>query len=346
MLDNANLIRKTRFPRQLVPLSVVFTHVISSRRCSCSLLVLNFIVLPRVRATEWLAIPLAVLFVGFVAGSALVASLNVLFRDVEFSRGAARAVVLPDAVLYGLDRVAVPSTTASEVIHWVNPLSPPVQASRAALCRDCRADRCALSGRRVRVSLALGALSSRASTIRSLSRSEDHPPVVHERLLALGRPGRQPLDLAFGSSGGSSDGQTSGSAKRGLRPPPGCLRRSSGSRRLSIDAADGGVPLGVQLARARRARRRRARRPKYARALATRRAARRRRRSSSGVVAELRDPEAMLLDEVDGEPVAARRDRARSASRLPQRLARRDDARERGAEPSQTIGLPRSSSQW
>src|SRR5438874_2702933 len=29
MLDNANLIRKTRFPRQLVPLSVVATHLIS-----------------------------------------------------------------------------------------------------------------------------------------------------------------------------------------------------------------------------------------------------------------------------------------------------------------------------
>ena len=29
MLDNANLIRKTRFPRQLVPLSVVFAHLVS-----------------------------------------------------------------------------------------------------------------------------------------------------------------------------------------------------------------------------------------------------------------------------------------------------------------------------
>src|SRR6266545_5052600 len=29
MLDNADLIRKTRFPRQLVPLSVVATHLVS-----------------------------------------------------------------------------------------------------------------------------------------------------------------------------------------------------------------------------------------------------------------------------------------------------------------------------
>jgi len=34
MLDNANLIRKTRFPRQLVPLSVVFAHLVSPCRLS------------------------------------------------------------------------------------------------------------------------------------------------------------------------------------------------------------------------------------------------------------------------------------------------------------------------
>src|SRR6266702_1130042 len=85
MLDNANLIRKTRFPRQLVPLSVVFAHLVSFAVMLAVLLVLNFIALSRVRATEWLAIPLAVLFVGVVCGLGLaVASLNVLFRDVEF----------------------------------------------------------------------------------------------------------------------------------------------------------------------------------------------------------------------------------------------------------------------
>src|SRR5881409_2921442 len=60
MLDNANLIRKTRFPRQLVPLSVVVAHLVSFAVMLALLLVLNFIVLSRVRATEWLAIPLCV----------------------------------------------------------------------------------------------------------------------------------------------------------------------------------------------------------------------------------------------------------------------------------------------
>src|SRR4029453_17248747 len=55
LLDNANLIRKTRFPRQLVPLSVVATHLISFAVMVAVLLVLNFALLPRVRDTELLA---------------------------------------------------------------------------------------------------------------------------------------------------------------------------------------------------------------------------------------------------------------------------------------------------
>src|SRR3984893_1589703 len=58
MLDNANLIRKTRFPRQLVPLSVVFAHLVSFAVMLGLLLALDFVLLPRVRATEWLPPPL------------------------------------------------------------------------------------------------------------------------------------------------------------------------------------------------------------------------------------------------------------------------------------------------
>src|SRR2546430_13921386 len=58
MLDNANLIRKTRFPRQLLPLAVVATHLISFGVMLVVLLAVNFALLPRVRATEWLALPL------------------------------------------------------------------------------------------------------------------------------------------------------------------------------------------------------------------------------------------------------------------------------------------------
>ena len=135
MLDNANLIRKTRFPRQLVPLSVVFAHVVSFAAMLGLLLVINFVALSRVRGTEWLAIPLCVLFVGLVSGIGLLtASLNVLFRDVEFI---VAALLVPGffltPILYGLDTVSAKHQTAEEVIHWVNPLSPAVEAVRAPL---------------------------------------------------------------------------------------------------------------------------------------------------------------------------------------------------------------------
>jgi ABC-type polysaccharide/polyol phosphate export permease len=136
MLDNANLIRKTRFPRQLVPLSVVFAHLVSFAVMLALLLVVNFIALPRVRATEWLAIPLAVLFVGVICGIALAtASLNVLFRDIEFI---VAALLVP---LFFLTPILYPLTgstlaghpTVVQFIHWANPLSPGIEAVRAPL---------------------------------------------------------------------------------------------------------------------------------------------------------------------------------------------------------------------
>ena len=136
MLDNANLIRKTRFPRQLVPLSVVFAHLVSFAVMLALLLVVNFIALPRARATEWLAIPLALLFVGVICGIALAtASLNVLFRDIEFI---VAALLVPlffvTPILYSLtgEQLAKHHHVV-DVIHWVNPLSPAVEAVRAPL---------------------------------------------------------------------------------------------------------------------------------------------------------------------------------------------------------------------
>jgi ABC-type polysaccharide/polyol phosphate export permease len=139
MLDNANLIRKTRFPRQLVPLSVVGAHLVGFAVMLLGLLVVNAIVLPRARATELLALPLAALFVAFVCGISLaVASLNVLFRDVEFIVAAA---LVPwfflTPVIYSLSNV--PGTAAHPhivaAIHWANPLSPAIEAIRAPLFR-------------------------------------------------------------------------------------------------------------------------------------------------------------------------------------------------------------------
>jgi ABC-type polysaccharide/polyol phosphate export permease len=134
MLDNANLIRKTRFPRQLVPLSVVGAHLVSFAAMLVLLLVVNAIALPRARATELLAMPLAILVVALVSGLALaIASLNVLFRDVEFI---VAALLVPwfflTPILYPLSQVAQHRHVVA-VIHWANPLSPAVESIRAPL---------------------------------------------------------------------------------------------------------------------------------------------------------------------------------------------------------------------
>jgi lipopolysaccharide transport system permease protein len=136
MLDNANLIRKTRFPRQLVPLSVVFAHLVSFLAMLVLLLALNFALLHRVRATEWLAVPLCVLFVGVVCGISLAAaSLNVLFRDMEFIVSAA---LVPwfflTPILYPLSGAPLDKHRhVVQLIHWANPISPAVEAVRAPL---------------------------------------------------------------------------------------------------------------------------------------------------------------------------------------------------------------------
>src|SRR5437588_10514523 len=137
MLDNANLIKKTRFPRQLVPLSVVAAHLVSYVVMLALLLALDFALLPRVRATEWLAVPLAALFVCLVGGLALAAaSLNVVFRDVEHL---VAALLLPwfflTPIIYPLNGVAVLNRhpRVVDAIHWLNPLSPAIQAIRDPL---------------------------------------------------------------------------------------------------------------------------------------------------------------------------------------------------------------------
>ena len=135
MLDNANLIRKTRFPRQLVPLSVVVRAPRQLRRDARAAARHELLALPRVRATEWLAIPLCVLFVGSSCGLGLaVASLNVLFRDVEFMVAACCALVLPDADPLSAERCTDrEAPDRVQFIHWANLLSPAIEAVRAPL---------------------------------------------------------------------------------------------------------------------------------------------------------------------------------------------------------------------
>jgi lipopolysaccharide transport system permease protein len=138
MLEYATLIRKTRFPRQLVPLSAVATNLVSFGVMLAGLLVLNFALLPRVRATEWVAVPLAALFVCLVGGLAVaVAAATVLFRDIEHL---VAALLLPwfflTPILYTIDDLpgaAQDYETVAKVLRYVNFVAPPVDAIRDPL---------------------------------------------------------------------------------------------------------------------------------------------------------------------------------------------------------------------
>src|SRR5581483_648880 len=84
MIDSAELIKKVRFPRQLVALSMVGTQAVTFAVMTAIIMVLSLIFVPAARPTVVLAIPFGILFAGFVVGvSLLAASVNVLFRDVE-----------------------------------------------------------------------------------------------------------------------------------------------------------------------------------------------------------------------------------------------------------------------
>ena len=59
LLENASLIRKMRFPRQLVPLSIVATQLVAFAVMTAVVVALAMIVQPDSRTTAWLAIPIA-----------------------------------------------------------------------------------------------------------------------------------------------------------------------------------------------------------------------------------------------------------------------------------------------
>src|ERR1700690_2999949 len=138
MVDSAELIKKVRFPRQLVAFSMVATQAVTYAVMMAILVVLSLIFVPGARSTVWLALPLALVFVGFVAGLALFfACLNVLYRDVEHVLAAA---LLPwFFVTPILWRVATLHPSAQrhhlllDVLRYGNPGAPPIYAIRDAL---------------------------------------------------------------------------------------------------------------------------------------------------------------------------------------------------------------------
>jgi ABC-type polysaccharide/polyol phosphate export permease len=138
LIDSADLIKKVRFPRQLVAFSVVATQAVTYAVMVGVLIVLSRLFVGDARSTVWVAIPLALVFGAQVAGLALLAAcLNVLFRDIEHVLAAALlpwffvTPILWSAQTLG-DR-ALRHHTLLSVLHWLNPVAPPIFAIRDAI---------------------------------------------------------------------------------------------------------------------------------------------------------------------------------------------------------------------
>ena len=134
LVAGAPLVKKVRFPRQLVPLSSWQRSWSRTRRCSPARSSPSLIVIPETRKTFLLAIPLSVLLIAFVAGLSLaIACANVVFRDVEHL---VTAALLPwfflTPVLYSFDQL--PGELPAEVDHRPHVLGQSAHARRSRRC--------------------------------------------------------------------------------------------------------------------------------------------------------------------------------------------------------------------
>lgn len=138
LVASAPLVKKVRFPRQLVPLSVVATQLVTYAAMLAVLIVVNLIVIPETRSTVWLSLPLSLAVVALVGGVSLaVACANVVFRDVEHLIA---AVLLPwfflTPILYRLEDLPGGFKryhAVVEILRWGNFLTPPLYALRDPL---------------------------------------------------------------------------------------------------------------------------------------------------------------------------------------------------------------------
>jgi len=138
LLLSAPLVKRVRFPRQLVPLSVTATHLVTLVVMLAVLVPINLVLLPETRDTIWLVFPLGLVLVALTSGLALiVACANVFFRDVEHLIS---ALLLPwfflTPILYTFESLpgAIQNHgTLIEVLRYGNFFTPLVEAIRDPL---------------------------------------------------------------------------------------------------------------------------------------------------------------------------------------------------------------------
>jgi ABC-type polysaccharide/polyol phosphate export permease len=137
LVGHASLVKQVRFPRQLLPLSIVATNLVTLVAMVLVVLPFTLWLVPATRTTFWVtAVPIVGL-IGMVSGLAIIlACANALYRDVEHL---VAAVLLPlfllTPIFYsfgslpGLDS----HRFAADLVYYGNPLVPTVETIRDPL---------------------------------------------------------------------------------------------------------------------------------------------------------------------------------------------------------------------
>ena len=137
LLAHANLVKQVRLPRQLLPVSVVATNLVTMLVMLAIVLPLNLLVIPETRTTFWAALPLFVPLTALVAGFAIVlASATVIFRDVEhlvatvlFPWFILTPIFYPFSQMPGIDA----HPRLADVLYYGTVVAPVIQAIRDPL---------------------------------------------------------------------------------------------------------------------------------------------------------------------------------------------------------------------
>jgi ABC-type polysaccharide/polyol phosphate export permease len=137
LLGQASLVKQVRFPRQLMPFSVVATNAVTMLVMLGVVLPLNLIFIPATRTTFWAALPLLIPLAGLATAFAIIlASATVMFRDVEHLM---TTVLLPWFILtpifYKFDQLPGIELhpTIADVLYWGNVVTPFVDGIRDPL---------------------------------------------------------------------------------------------------------------------------------------------------------------------------------------------------------------------
>jgi ABC-2 type transport system permease protein len=137
IVANANLIRSVRFPREIIPTSVVLSQALASLVMFGAVVPTALILVPAVGFSMFLAVPMFLAFLCLALGFGwLVSTATVFFRDVEHL---VAVLFLPwfflTPILYSLDTLprAAGHPLVIHLLRYGNPVTPYIEGIRGVL---------------------------------------------------------------------------------------------------------------------------------------------------------------------------------------------------------------------